>query len=313
MRFLVSIFLVLTSFVSYSQTLTGFTGTVTSVNSSYVGNGEYSITATDFRSSQSLYDQLDLAVGQIIYAEPRNPNSACNKYKILQISFETNGDITFLTKGSGIVGSTARPKDNDVLAIVSTTQFNNIPLFKASQNNLIGYVSPNLQECMMNDIIFNIDSIGTNSLDSFFFEQIQDTSFQFVSIFNDGSIVRDTFNLSIATNSATVNTDGSIITGNGSISDPVTADTVSILATKNDLLQSEKKWYKYDYSIGNGMTVGQNFITVPDLPTDEAYFRSIRNGVQYSTNGNLTFSGTLIFFNDYNFQNNETITIYVYR
>jgi len=229
MRYVILFILSATTFLSIGQVSSGFTGTVETISSTYIGNGEYSITTTDFRSTQSQYNQFDLAVGQLIWAESRI-NNPCNKYEILQITYEQNGDITFVARGDGIVGSINRPKDQDILAVVESTEFNQIPLFKASQLNLFGYIAPTLQECMMNDIIINLDSIGTNQIDSIYLNQI-DTNVIFFYRYLNGTVETDTARFSVTLNNTSINTDNITIEGNGG-NTPLSVKTYGPFATQ---------------------------------------------------------------------------------
>lgn len=289
---------------TYSQTSTAFSGTADIVSSTYDGQGDYTIVIDNFRSPSSQYDQFDLQVGQILWSENRLPSQPCNQYKILSINYDASGTITLTTRGDGIIGQQNRPKEVSGAAITTETEFHSFSILMSSQPDLEGFISPKLQNCMMADAFLTIDSIGTNSLDTFYFEQSQDTIFEFVAIYNNGSITRDTVNLSISANAATVNTDGVTIQGDGSNGDKIRVDT-SYVATINDL-----RSFTYEYTVGIDVLINDNTLTLP-LPTFS--FRKLeisRNGVAQHLNNEITISNDIVTFLTYNFEQNEIITVY---
>lgn len=312
LKIVISLLLFVVITESRAQVSTGLAATADVVSSVYLGGGEYEATVDNFRSSVSLYDQFDISVGDLFWTETSIPTEPCFQYEILSITYETNGLITFILRGNGLIGSSKRPKINSVAAILSKSPNINLSLFKASQSNLIGYISANLQECVMNDVILNIDNIGSERLDSVYVTQ-QGTFAIFNFVYADNTVQTDTISLDITVNGATVSSDQVTILGDGSGADQLRVDTINAIATKSDLITFSKNLYIYNFFIGGGMLLGGNSVVVPNLPSLESQFFVTRNGLRYNTNNFLSFTGNQIFFNDYNFQANETVTVYVYR
>lgn len=292
---------------SEAQTASAFSGTVTIVSSTYDGQGDYTIVVDNFRSPSSQYDQFDIQVGNTLWAENRLPSEPCNQYKILGVTYDPSGTITLTTRGQGIIGQQNRPKELPGAAITTNTEFNDFSIFMSSQPELEGFVSPTLQNCMITDAFIAIDSIGINQLDTFFFNQIQDTLFEFVTIYENNIETRDTFTLAITTNTATVNTDGVTAQGDGSTTDPVRVDT-TLISTKT-YAESIKGNFEFEtLFVGADLTIGTNQILLSYNPVGTLII--FRNGVYQ---WDYSVSSQTITFNNYNFINNEEITIYHYN
>lgn len=299
------ILLFITVINSYSQVI----GATDIISSSLILGNEYNIRVENVSDITTVNNYLDIKVGMYLWTSTSIPNQDCNEFLITEVTDIGNGILDLKgtnLRRSGFSG-VARGRGS---ALVEYTPSYELPYFLPTSSANFGMINPKVQTCIMNDLIFKIDNsikAGDSDLDSILSIQfIQDTILEVT--LRSGFKLRDTFSTSTTTINSTILFDDNMFNGTGGINNEITIDTF-LIATKNDI----KNWYLYEYSIGNGMNLNENQISVPDLPSDNSFIRVIRNIAEYPIGNLVIKTGNILTFNDYNFEENEKITIYIYR